>query len=125
MRERERDVGRREIERNDNARIAHAGNALFLGAARRIGFPFAARRAMPVVLARAESAVVALVHGQTARVLVHQILHQFQIVAPLHRRVQQLRLQQLVQTEQRRIAPHFIAHQLIGRFGALLLENAA
>ena len=56
--------------------------------------------------------------------LVHEVLDELQIVAALHRRIEQLRLEELVEAQQSRAAPHFIAHQLIGGLSALLLEHA-
>ena len=70
---------------------------------------------MPVKLARPETAVVAFVHRQAARMLMHQVLDQFQVVAALRRRFQQLRFEQLVESEQSRIAPQLVAHQADAR----------
>src|SRR6266568_3699345 len=90
---------------------------------RRIGFPAAARRTMPVELPRLEPAVLAAVARQPPRVAVYEIAHQLEIVAPLDGRDHQLSFEQLVQAEQRLVAPQLVLHQLVGRFGALRVER--
>src|SRR5438876_7129415 len=75
-------------------------------APRRVGLPAAARRAQPVELARLETAVLAAIAGEPARVTVHEISYQLEVVAPLGAgRADDLRLQQPVEAEQRGIAP--------------------
>src|SRR5712691_5493335 len=90
---------------------------------RRIGFPAAARRTMPVELPRLEPAVFAAVARQPPRVAVYEIAHQLQVVAPLDGRDHQLSFEQLVQPEQRLVAPQLVLHQLVGRFGAFRVER--
>src|SRR6266700_3096423 len=90
---------------------------------RRIGFPAAARRTMPVELPRLEPAVFAAVARQPPRMAVYEIAHQLEIVAPLDGRDHQLSFEQLVQAEQRLVAPQLVLHQLVGRFGALRVER--
>src|SRR6266536_235832 len=90
---------------------------------RRIGFPAAARRTMPVELPRLEPAVLAAVARQPPRVAVYEVAHQLQIVAPLDGRDHQLSFEQLVQPEQRLVAPQLVLHQLVGRFGAFRVER--
>src|SRR3989454_10782256 len=89
----------------------------------RIGFPAAARRTMPVELPRLEPAVLATVARQPPRMAVYQIAHELQIVAPFDGRDHQLSFEQLVQAEQRLVAPQLVLHQLVGRFGALGVER--
>src|SRR2546428_7035193 len=79
-------------------------------ALRRIGFPAAARRTMPVELPRLEPAVLAAAARQTPRVAVYEIAHQLQIAAPLDGRDHQLGFEQLGQPEQRLVAPQLVLH---------------
>src|SRR6266581_1282067 len=69
----------------------------FLVAPRRIGFPAAAGRTVPVELPCLESAVLAMVARQALRMAVYEIADELQIVAPFGGRDQQLRFEQLVQ----------------------------
>src|SRR6266511_5758879 len=66
----------------------------FLVAPRRIGFPAAAGRTVPVELPRLESAVLAMVARQALRMAVYEIADQFQIVTPFGGRDQELRFEQ-------------------------------
>src|SRR5207302_481388 len=90
---------------------------------RRIGFPAAARRTMPVELPRLEPAVLAAVARQPPRMAVYEIAHELEIVAPLDGRDHQLSFEQLVQPEQRLVTPQLVLHQLVGRFGAFRVER--
>src|SRR5688572_29105286 len=78
---------------------------------------------MPIILARAEAAVVALVHGEALRVLIDEAADQLEIAAPVDGGIQKLGLQQLVETEQRRRASQLVARQAIRRLRPLLLER--
>src|SRR5256885_1277358 len=95
----------------------------FLVAPRRIGFPAAAGGAVPVELPRLESAVFAMVARQALRMAVYEIAHELQVVAPLRRRDQQLRLEQLVQAEQGLVAAQLVLHQLVRRLRALGVQR--
>src|SRR5438128_64459 len=91
------------------------------GAPRRECLPAAARGALPEELPRLEAAVGAQVHGERLRVRVHQVLHELQVLAPLRRSAHELRIDETVETHERGIAPHLVAHQAPRRFVALLL----
>src|SRR5438034_3427912 len=83
-----------------------------LGAPRRIRFPFAAAGAAPVILLGTEAALFATVHAKALDMLRHQTLDQLEVVAPFSRRGNQLRLEQLVQPKQRRIAHKLVLDEL-------------
>src|SRR3990172_9166456 len=105
-------------------RFASRRQVELLGAPRRVGLPAAAGRAAPVELARLEAAALAAVAGEAPRVAVHEIAHQLQVAPALGRcRPDDLRLEQPVQAEQRRVAPQLVAHQLVGDLDALRLER--
>src|ERR1700693_4306112 len=89
----------------------------FLIAPRRIGFPAAAGRTVPVELPCLESAVLAMVARQSLRMAVYEIADKFQIVAPFGGRHPELRVEELVQAEQGLVAAQFVLHQLVGRLG--------
>src|SRR5581483_3662494 len=100
------------------------GEIELFGAPRRIGFPAAAGRAMPVELARLEAAGLAAVAREAARVAVDEVAHQLQVAAPV--RVlggDDLRLEQAVQAEQRRVAAQLVAHEGIGGLDALRVQG--
>src|SRR5882672_9754993 len=87
----------------------------FLGAPRRVGLPAGAGRAAPVELARLEAAGLAAIAREAPGVAVHQVADQLEVGAPLGRRgADDLRLEQAVQAEQRRVAPQLVAHQAVG-----------
>ena len=111
-----------EIERDDDAgiRLLTPGTPFLFRAARRVGLPRRARGTVPVVLPRAEAAVVAFVHGEALRVLVHERLDELEIAPALDRRLEQLRLEQLVEPEQRRRAAQLVAHQPVSGLRPLL-----
>src|SRR5262245_21529780 len=90
---------------------------------RRIGLPAHASRALPVELARAKAAVVAAVPGEPARLALHEVAHEFEVVPPLGRRGEDLRLEQLVEPEQRRRAAQLVAHQPIGGVRSVSIER--
>src|SRR5258708_767282 len=99
-----------------------APRAVELGRAARLErFPSAARGALPVELPRLEAAVLAQVHGERLRMRMHEGLHELQVLAPLGRRANQLRVDESVEPHQRRIAAHLVAHQPPGGLVALLL----
>src|SRR6185503_8586992 len=95
-----------------------------LGSPRRIGFPPAAGGTAPVELPCLEAAGLAAVAREAPRVAVHQAAHQLE-VAPLARRAgaDDLRLEQAVETEQGRVAPQLVAHQLVGLIRALRFQR--
>src|SRR5712692_1657850 len=95
----------------------------FLVAPRRIGFPAAAGRTVPIELPCLESAVLAMVARQALRMAVYEIAHEFQIVAPFGRRDQKLRFEQLVQAEQGLVAAQLVLHELVCRLGALRVQR--
>src|ERR1700704_509545 len=95
----------------------------FLVAPRRIGFPAAAGGTMPVELPRLEPAVLAMVARQALRMAVYEIAHELQIAAPVGRRDQELRFEQLVQAEQGLVAAQLVLHQLVRRLGALRVQR--
>ena len=55
--------------------------------------------------------------------LADQVLHQLEVVAPLGRRGYELRLEQLVEAEQRRIARELVLDQLRRGFGAFVRQD--
>src|SRR5687768_4165347 len=79
---------------------------------------------MPVELTRAETTIVALVHGEPARMLVDQFLDKFEVAPTLERRLEQLRFKELVEAEQRGIASQLVAHQPVRDFGSLFFQGA-
>src|SRR5688572_7455122 len=91
------------------------------GAPRRERLPAAARRTLPEELPRLETAARAQVDGERLRVRVHQVLHELQVLAALGRGAQQLRVDQVVEADQRRIAAHFVADQAPRRLVAFVL----
>src|SRR5262249_24977860 len=93
------------------------------GSARRVRFPLPASGAPPIVLARAESAVVAFVHPEALDVLADQLFDELEIVAALGRRRKELRLEQTVESEQRRIARQLLLAQRARRGGSLLRQR--
>src|SRR2546427_1454386 len=95
----------------------------FLVAPRRIGFPSAAGRTVPIELPRLESAVLAMVARQALRMAVYEIADELQIVAPFGGRDQELRFEQLVQAEQGLVAAQLVLHQLVCRLGALRVQR--
>ena len=79
---------------------------------------------MPVELARLEAAVLAAVAREAAGVAVDQVAHQLQVAPPLGRAGgDDLRLEQPVEAEQRRVATQLVAHQRVRRLGALLFQR--
>src|SRR6266704_1413846 len=95
----------------------------FLVAPRRIGFPSAAGRTVPIELPRLESAVLAMVARQALRMAVYEIADELQIVAPFGGRDQELRFEQLVQAEQGLVAAQLVLHELVCRLGALRVQR--
>ncbi len=92
---------------------------------RRIAFPFAAAGTAPVVLPCAKAALIATIQAQPLRMLMDQRLDHLH-VAPLYfGGADHLRLEQAVQTEQRRIAAHLLADQRGRGIGALPVERQA
>src|SRR6266567_6897970 len=75
-----------------------------LGASRRVRLPLRATRTAPVILLRAKAALFAPIHAQPLDVLSHEAFDELQIVAPLGGRSHELRFQELVEPQQRRIA---------------------
>src|SRR5207249_7559808 len=89
-----------------------------------VGLPAAAGGTMPVELARLEAAVLAAVAREAAGVPVDQVAHQLQVAPPLGRAGgDDLRLEQPVEAEQRRVATKFVAHQRVRRLGTLLFQR--
>src|SRR5260221_2948562 len=76
----------------------------FLIASRRIGFPAAAGGTMPVELPRLEPAILAMGARQALRMAVYEIAHELQIVAPFGGADPELRVQELVQAEQKLVS---------------------
>src|SRR5258706_5199593 len=93
------------------------------GAAGQECFPPAARRALPEELARLEAAIGAQVDGERLGMRVNQVLHQLQVLPALGRDAQQLRVDEAVETHERRIAPHLVAHQPPRRLVTLVLRG--
>src|SRR5258706_8951504 len=79
------------------------------GAPRRERLPAAARRTLPEELPRLEPAVAAQVDRERARMGVHQVLHELQVLAALRRRAHQLRVDQAVEAHEGGIAAHLVA----------------
>src|SRR6266850_8222996 len=96
----------------------------FLRAARRVSLPAATARAAPVELARLEAAGFTTVAREAPGVPVHEAAHELEI-APLVGRAggDDLRLEQPVEAEQRRVAPQFVAHELIRLLVALRFQR--
>src|SRR5687768_9660525 len=78
---------------------------------------------MPVILPRAEAAVLTLVHNEALRVLIDEAANELEIAPPVDRRFQELRFQQLVEAEQRGRAAELVAREAVRRFRPLLLER--
>src|ERR1700693_5675089 len=93
------------------------------GAPRRIGFPLSATGAAPIVLLGAKPAILATIHAEPLDVLADETLDELEVVPPVRRSGKQLRLQQLVEPEQRRIARQLVLDELRRRFGALVGED--
>src|SRR3989304_9135063 len=74
------------------------GQIKFFAAPRRIGFPAAAGRTVPIELARLEAAILTAVTRDALRVAVHQVLHQLHVAAAFGPDHQQLGIEQPVQT---------------------------
>src|SRR5215831_7153308 len=72
----------------------------FFGPSLRVGLPSAARGAVPVELARLEPAILAPIARKAPGLAVDEIADLLKVVAPLYRRDQELRLEQLVQAQQ-------------------------
>src|ERR1700680_2618665 len=92
------------------------------GAPRRIGFPLSAAGATPVGLLGPKAAVLAAIHAEPLDVLADQTLHQFEVVPAVRLRGHQLRLEQLVEPKQRRIARELVLDELGRRFRTLVRE---
>ena len=92
----------------------------FFGAPRRVGFPLAASRTLPIELARLETAMAALVTRQLLRIAVHQVLAPWtgRTRSPA-RRIHQARFEHLVQAQQGRGAAQFVTHQFVGSVHAV------
>ena len=100
-----------EVERDDDARagcscwtscVNTLGSRVavrHLGALRRVRLPFLAAGTAPIVLPRAKAAVVAFVQAEALDVLADEPLDELEIVPPLGRRRQQLRLEQSVEAD--------------------------
>src|SRR3954466_5309308 len=100
------------------------GEFELFGAARRIGLPAAAGGAAPVELARLEAAGLAAIARQAPGVPMHEAAHQLEIPALVRRaRADDLRLEQAVEAEERRIALELLAHQPVGLLGAFRVEG--
>src|SRR5215467_10521124 len=95
----------------------------FLCPPRRVSLPSTARGAMPVELARLEPAILAPIARQAAGLAVDEVADLLEVLAPLGGREQELRLEQLVQAEQRLAALQLVFHQLVRRVGALGVER--
>src|SRR3981189_2380171 len=79
---------------------------------------------MPVELARLEAAVLAAVAREAAGVPVDQVAHQLQVAPPLRRAGgDNLRLEQPVEGEQRRIATQLVAPQRVSLLGTLHFQR--
>src|SRR5688572_30094750 len=79
---------------------------------------------MPVELARLEAAALAAVARQAPRVAVHQVAHQLEVATLVGRAGgDDLRLEQAIEAEQRRVALELVAHHRIGLLGAFRLER--
>jgi hypothetical protein len=76
-----------------------------------------------VELASAEAAVLAAVAREPARLPLHEVAHELDVVAPLRRRAQELRLEQLVQPEQRGIAAQLVPDDPVGGLRSLGVER--
>src|SRR5512135_2438264 len=88
-----------------------------------IRLPLAAAGTTPVVLLGAEAALLAAVHPQPLDVLSHQALDQLEIVAAVRGRGEELRLEELVETEQRWAAGELVLDELRRRLGPFLREH--
>src|SRR5215472_15039907 len=95
----------------------------FLGPSRRVGLPSAARGAVPVELARLEPAILAPIPRKAPGLAVDEIAYLLEVVAPLYRRDQELRLEQLVQAQEGLAALELVLHQLVRRVRALGVER--
>src|SRR5437016_14535164 len=79
---------------------------------------------MPVELARLEATVLAAVAREAAGVPVDEVAHQLQVAPPLRRAGgDDLRLEQTVEAEQRRVATQLIAHQRVSLLGTLHFQR--
>src|SRR2546430_12561939 len=92
-----------------------------LVAPRRIGFPAAASRTVPVELPCLESAVLAMVARQALRMAVYEVADELQIVAPFGGRDKALRLERPVQPERGLAAAQLAPHHRVWRLRALRL----
>src|ERR1700694_927988 len=96
----------------------------FFRSAGMIGLPAAAGRAVPVELARLEAAILAAIAREAPGMRVHQVADQLQVARARGRLgADDLRFQQPVEAEQRRVAPHFVAYQGVGGLRPLQLER--
>src|SRR6185369_1995427 len=80
--------------------------------------------AAPVELARLEAAGLAAIARQAPGMPVHQAAHQLEVPALVGRaRGDDLRLEQAIEPEERRVALELVAHQRIRLLGPLRLER--
>src|SRR4029079_9594917 len=91
------------------------------GTPRRERLPSTAGGALPVELARLESAVSAQVDRQRLRVGVHEVLHELQVLPPLGRRAHELRVDEPIEAHERGIAADLVALEAPGRIIAFML----
>src|SRR5882672_6306208 len=105
-------------------RVYSWGELEFLGSSRRVGLPAAAAGTAPVELARLEAAGFAAVARKAPRMPVHQAPHQLEIAALVGRAGgDDLRLEQAIEAEQRRISAQLVAHELVGLLVASRLQR--
>src|SRR5678816_1744177 len=91
-----------------------------LGSPRRIGFPATTGRTSPIELSCFETAGLTTIARESPRVAVHQAAHQLEVAfLALRTGADDLRLEQAVEAEQRRVAPQLVAPQFVGLAGAL------
>src|SRR6185312_6217481 len=94
-----------------------------LGALRRIRLPLLATGTAPIVLPRAKAAVVAFVEPEALDVLADETLDELEVVATIGRRRQQLRFEQPIEADQRRIPRKLVLDQRRRRIGPFVLER--
>src|SRR5579862_8940772 len=93
------------------------------GSLRRIRLPFLTTRAAPIVLPRAKPAVVAFVEAETLDVLPDEALDELEVVAAIGRRSEQLRFEQPIEADQRRVSRELVLDKRCSGIGALCFER--
>src|SRR5207237_4977720 len=105
-------------------RVYSWGEIEFLGSARRISLPAAAGGTAPVELARLEAASFAAIARKAPGMAVHEVAHELEIAPALGRAGgDDLRFEEAIEPEQRRIAAQLIAHQAVGLLVSLRFER--